>query len=222
MTSYLRSIFGGSSSKSSESRSKSSHSRSQSVPTIQTSSRGRPAPPPSYVYTTVAPSSIPSNHSPTCPPTRPSPLRYNTYDATSAKNRSHGRSGSAGSASASGSSRSIPSGTVSYKSGDKCMFFPPFLIYHPFHSEPYANETFPILPFITRRKNGQISPIPFTRPRHLINLVHALTRSLRFTLRRHRVTTAIRVLVTKAIKVIIRLQRLLARQAQEALLLVLL
>ncbi|KAG7096275.1 hypothetical protein E1B28_003723 [Marasmius oreades] len=146
MTSYLKSIFGvRSSSKSSEGRSK-SHSRSHSVPTIQTTNTSGPAVPPNYIYTTVAPSSTSNHgHSPTCPPTRPSPLRYNTYDASTMKNlKHHDRSCSSGS-SASVSARS-PSGTVSYKSGDNYFPYPIYTPSSSHHSNSRSNSNSSIYP----------------------------------------------------------------------------
>ncbi|KAI3621434.1 hypothetical protein WG66_006426 [Moniliophthora roreri] len=125
MTSYLRSIFGGGSSSSRHAerdRSK-SHTRSRSVPVPTPQVQVGRQVPTTYIYTSPSAVSSTSNgrsHSPTTFPTRPSPLRYNTYDSSTVK--SQNRSGS------SGSRPRTPSGTVSYKSGDKYF---PYPIYTP-------------------------------------------------------------------------------------------
>ncbi|KAK7024436.1 hypothetical protein VNI00_016287 [Paramarasmius palmivorus] len=115
MTSYLRAIFGVGSSRSD--RSSKTHSRSHSVPTP--AAAGRQAPPQAYVYTTPTVAVTPTQvHAPTYP-ARPSPLRYNTYDdSTVRSDKSRSRSAS------SSSCPRTPSGSVSYKSGEKHFPYP--------------------------------------------------------------------------------------------------
>ncbi|KAK7441530.1 hypothetical protein VKT23_016521 [Stygiomarasmius scandens] len=125
MASYLRSLFGGSSSRSSE-RSK-SHSRSRSVPApINTNMP--------YVYNgqyaapaSAAPAySSTRSHSPTTSrATRPSPLRYNTYDSSTISSKTR-------------PTRPLPSGSISYKAGDS---FLPYPVYTPAATSTYSSRT---------------------------------------------------------------------------------
>ncbi|THU99547.1 hypothetical protein K435DRAFT_650841 [Dendrothele bispora CBS 962.96] len=127
MASYLRSLFGGSSSSRSSTERSKSHSRSHSVPApINTNMP--------YVYNgqyaapaSAAPAySSTRSHSPTTSrATRPSPLRYNTYDSSTISSKTR-------------PTRPLPSGSISYKAGDS---FLPYPLYTPAATSTYSSRT---------------------------------------------------------------------------------
>ncbi|KAF5333770.1 hypothetical protein D9758_016576 [Tetrapyrgos nigripes] len=139
MASYLRNLFGSSSSRPTSQRSQSSssksHHRTRSVPSpINTNT--------AYVYNGVPSSAAPASaapgytsssgtrsHSPTTSrTTRPSPLRYNTYDSSTISSKTR-------------PTRPLPSsshGSISYKSGDAYL---PYPIYTPTATSTYSSRS---------------------------------------------------------------------------------